>query len=818
MTSQREPGRALRRRSIILLAVFALVSAILTPVTLATTPAAAASGADFQDGNIISDANFTDATSMDAAAVQNFLNSKVSRCSGSNGQPCLKDYSASVAALGTDSLCQGMPGGTMTAAQIIVAAARSCSISPKVLLVMLQKEQGLITSTAPTEWNYRAALGQGCPDTAPCDTAFSGFYRQVYFGARQMRAYLEWPRSYSYQLGWNNILYNPNSGCGTKRVNIQNNATRALYIYTPYTPNTAALANMYGTGDGCSSYGNRNFFRDYSDWFGSPTGDPGAAFIAEKYAALGGASSWLGAAATTVVCGIKDKGCWQLFANGLIVYSPATGAQEMRSAIHANWVTQGYENGWLGYPTTPSVCGIKDNGCWQLFQGGLIMYSPVVGANSMTPAFHTAWVAQGYENGWMGFPLTPTVCGSVNGGCWQAFQSGVIISSPPTGVRSMRPEVHTAWVSQGYEEGWLGYPTSDSQPGAGGGYTQTFQNGTIAVSAAGVATYTGTAATAAQAAVANVQTAATWLGSATTPLVCGSANGGCWRAYQNGVVLYSPATGARAIRPQVQTAWVAEGYEAGWLGYPTGDSVASVGGYSQTFQGGAIAVNGTGIVNFTGTSTTKAYAATANTASANTWLGSATTPVVCGSTNGGCWRAHQHGVVLYSPATGAIAVRPETQSGWVAEGYENGWMGYPSAAPACGLTANGCTQTFQSGTVAYSTASGSRALRPEFVTAWAAQQSQNGWMGYPTTPTVCGSVNGGCWQAFQSGVIISSPATGAKSMRPFIHAAWVAQGYENGWLGYPTSDSQVSGSGYTQAFQGGSITVDAQGNPTITRR
>ncbi|MEY4398046.1 MAG: hypothetical protein RLZ53_622, partial [Actinomycetota bacterium] len=37
-----------------------------------------------------------------------------------------------------------------------------------------------------------------------------------------------------------------------------------------YTPNTAALNNLWGTGDGCSAYGNRNFWRTFWTWFGSP--------------------------------------------------------------------------------------------------------------------------------------------------------------------------------------------------------------------------------------------------------------------------------------------------------------------------------------------------------------------------------------------------------------------------------------------------------------------------------------------------------------------------------------------------------------------
>jgi len=49
---------------------------------------------------------------------------------------------------------------------------------------------------------------------------------------------------------------------------MQNAATAALYNYTPYQPNKAALDNLYGSGNSCSAYGNRNFWRMYNDWFG----------------------------------------------------------------------------------------------------------------------------------------------------------------------------------------------------------------------------------------------------------------------------------------------------------------------------------------------------------------------------------------------------------------------------------------------------------------------------------------------------------------------------------------------------------------------
>jgi hypothetical protein len=72
-----------------------------------------------------------------------------------------------------------------------------------------------------------------------------------------------------YIVGTNFIRYNPNAACGGTNVTIANRSTQALYNYTPYQPNQAALNAGYGNGDSCSAYGNRNFYLYFTDWFGS---------------------------------------------------------------------------------------------------------------------------------------------------------------------------------------------------------------------------------------------------------------------------------------------------------------------------------------------------------------------------------------------------------------------------------------------------------------------------------------------------------------------------------------------------------------------
>ncbi|MEO5949059.1 MAG: hypothetical protein ABIP74_01525 [Candidatus Saccharimonas sp.] len=200
---------------------------------------------------------------MDVSQIQAFLNSKVPTCntwhaSGYGQNPpftCLKDFSEN----------------GRSAAQIIYDIARQYQINPQVLLVLLQKEQGLITDTWPLASQYRSATGYGCPDTASCDSTYYGFTNQVTWASKMFRAILNnSPTWYSpYILGNNDILWSPDRSCGSGTVNIQNRSTVALYDYTPYQPNQAALNAGYGQGDSCSAHGNRNFYLYFTEWFGS---------------------------------------------------------------------------------------------------------------------------------------------------------------------------------------------------------------------------------------------------------------------------------------------------------------------------------------------------------------------------------------------------------------------------------------------------------------------------------------------------------------------------------------------------------------------
>lgn len=272
------------RKRFRIVAIFLVAFSLLSLNFIAINLPKAISREKFDPGMIITDELFYKSQTMKVADIQNFMNSHIGSSDGKchpenvskknqpNKAACLKDYKMNTTTIYQDTYCAKYTGvKNESSASIIYKVANICGINPQVLLVMLQKEQGLVTDYFPVNVQYKSAMGYGCSDTAPCDAKLSGFQNQVYRAARQFQLYRAGESYYTYrQKQNNNIKYNPKASCGTKKVYIQNQATAGLYIYTPYTPNDAALNANYGVGDSCSSYGNRNFFNYFNDWFGSP--------------------------------------------------------------------------------------------------------------------------------------------------------------------------------------------------------------------------------------------------------------------------------------------------------------------------------------------------------------------------------------------------------------------------------------------------------------------------------------------------------------------------------------------------------------------
>lgn len=242
--------------------------------------AQAMASTSFNPGNIISDYNFFNSWAMTEGEIQAFLDRSIAGpCENSNCLSVLKMNTPNASwSWGTCAPYSG--AANESAARIIYKVQRACGLSAKVILVTLQKEQSLVTRTGPSTEILRKAMGMGCPDTDVCDSQYYGFFNQVYAAARQIVWYTN-PDSSMYKSGKfavgqvRPVQLHPNAACGAPGVKIGNLATAALYHYTPYQPNAAALAAGWGaSSDACSSYGNRNFSLYYNKWFGDPTATP----------------------------------------------------------------------------------------------------------------------------------------------------------------------------------------------------------------------------------------------------------------------------------------------------------------------------------------------------------------------------------------------------------------------------------------------------------------------------------------------------------------------------------------------------------------
>ncbi len=169
-----------------------------------------------------------------------------------------------------------------TAAELIWDAAKQSGLNPQVILVTLNKEQGLITSAndfdpARLQKALDRSMGFDCPDSGGCGNLFPGFYYQLFGNYdsennRYLGAAKSLMKSFSTPNGRGPVfngqvsrvgdvitldntpsqIYNPPA---QQTVTLFNRATAALYRYTPHVFN-----------------GNYNFWKFFNEWFRYPNG------------------------------------------------------------------------------------------------------------------------------------------------------------------------------------------------------------------------------------------------------------------------------------------------------------------------------------------------------------------------------------------------------------------------------------------------------------------------------------------------------------------------------------------------------------------
>ncbi|MCL2514545.1 MAG: hypothetical protein FWD85_09260 [Microbacteriaceae bacterium] len=231
----------------------------------ASVPGARTALPAFDAGDIISDDAFYNPDAMTRDGIQAWL--LAMPCTPTDSSPCLAFFTQATTSRPANANCLAYRGAASeTAADIVFKVAHACGISPRVLLVLVQKEQSLVTR--PSAYGYQRATGYACPDTAACDAKYFGLFNQLYSAAWQFREYANPKDHWHLVPGRASVQYSPDASCGASSITIADQATADLYLYTPYQPDAQTLAHPVGPAGKCSAYGNLNFFRLYNAWFG----------------------------------------------------------------------------------------------------------------------------------------------------------------------------------------------------------------------------------------------------------------------------------------------------------------------------------------------------------------------------------------------------------------------------------------------------------------------------------------------------------------------------------------------------------------------
>lgn len=843
-------------RTTVVLAVTAMLSVGLVAIT-PPQPSVAADASQFDPGNIISDDLFYDSQAMSSASeIQQFLVNQVPVCRSSYA--CLTTYRTNTPTMSpVAGRCSGYDGrSSELAAEIIYRVGIACGISTKAMLVLLEKEQSLVTSSNPSKGRFEAATGMGCPDTAPCDPAYGGLFYQVYYAALQFKVYKTSPGSFNYVAGRvNSILYHPNRDCGASPVYIANAATAGLYNYTPYQPNAAALANLYGTGDSCSAYGNRNFWRIYTDWFGSTqTNTTGARAIAALYASLGGAGGTLGAQISDVSCFNSFRDCGVVYRAGSIYWSDRAGAFPVYDGIRAAYWNVGGSAGALGAPTSgPIAISANGGGTGQVFEKGSIYSSPATGAFPVFEPIRSGYFQKDGAGGSLGWPTASQICGAKAVGCTQSFQNGYVASPSAGTAWFVTGGMATAYRDSGGVSGSLGLVASAESPiaGNGGGTGQAFVSGSLFSSAAGLFAVTGPT----RAAYFGLGGATGSLGWPTTASQCGGS-GVCLQSFQSGHVVANPAGQTAILDGAIGAIYNASGGLNGFLGKPASVFIAipqNGGGRGIAFDGGSIydssalgpfAVSGAirgeywrlgGSAGTVGWPTAAATCSSDGAACQQTFknaviysvgktvatispqiapgydaeggiagpFGGATSDLIRIPDNGGGYGQVFQGGSIYSSGAGSFGVAGSIRAEYFRQSGAAGQLGWPTGRAAC--TGNVCSQLFQGGKIV-SSGAGAFTLSGDFRTVFDAQGGETGLLGVPQSGVIAISSNGGgSGQVFANGSIFSS-RSGTFAVSGAVRTEYFQQGGASGALGWPTGAATCSADSLcTQSFQNGTI-------------
>ncbi len=166
---------------------------------------------------------------------------------------------------------------------------------------------------------------------------------------------------------------------------------------------------------------------------------------------------------------------------GCICYnSQMHNAFEIHGDIYRKWLELGGLQ-W-GVPSTDELTTSRGDGRFNFFNNGSasIHWTTRTGAHAVWGDILKKWAQLNWENGPMGYPVTDETATPDGIGRFNHFENGgSIYWTPNTGANAVLGDIRKRWESLGWENSYLGYPTSDEVDFPEGGRANTFQNGGI---------------------------------------------------------------------------------------------------------------------------------------------------------------------------------------------------------------------------------------------------------------------------------------------------------------------------------------------------
>lgn len=204
--------------------------------------------------------------------------------------------------------------------------------------------------------------------------------------------------------------------------------------------------------------------------------------IKNLYDSLGGPTSFLLLPKSNELTNPDGVGKRSEFANGFIYWHPRTGAHTVSIPASRVWQRHGWENGFLGYPTTSDIT-LGNQWYVQHFEGGHVYTHNALPATqaSIQGAIYDKWQSMGGHNSDLGFPISDERTTPDGIGRYNVFEGGMIYWTPQHGAHEVQGLSLLMWAKSGFEKGEYGYPVSDSHPNEKGETVQDFQRGSINV-------------------------------------------------------------------------------------------------------------------------------------------------------------------------------------------------------------------------------------------------------------------------------------------------------------------------------------------------